>query len=222
MRGDRAIAEPTVFIVDDDEAVRGGLALVIRAAGLAVECYASAVEFLERCGPECRGCLVLDLRMPGLDGLGLQEQLAARGVTLPIIFLTGHGDVPAAVRALQGGAMDFIQKPIRGEVLLERIREGLARDARRREEAARRAEVNERLAALTPREREVMRRIVAGQANKVVAAELRISERTVELHRSRIMRKTGARSVAELVRLALSPGPQEEPEGPDPGPAPQG
>lgn len=198
--------EPTVFIVDDDEAVRDALRLLVESAELRAEAYPSAQAFLDACPPGRPGCLVVDIRMPGLSGLELQEQLRARNIALPVIVLTGHGDVAAAVRALKGGAIDFLEKPYDSEVLLERIRQAVQRDATARHAAHSQAAVAERLTRLTPRERQVLEMIVAGKANKVVAIELGISERTVELHRARIMRKMKARSLPELTRMVIQSG----------------
>jgi len=195
------VDEPTVHVVDDDLAVRSALALLLRAEGLAVRAYADAASFLAGCDPSAPGCVVADLDMPGMSGLELQERLLERGSPLPVIILTGHGDVPAAVRALKRGAVDFVEKPYDPGALIATIREALERDRRRRASAAEAARVAARAAALTPREREVMERVAAGAASKVIAAELAISERTVELHRARMMRKMGARSLAELVRM---------------------
>jgi len=193
----------TVFVVDDDEAVRDSLELLVATTGLAVETFASAREFLDAYDPERAGCLVTDIRMPGMSGLELQEHLVALGASIPVIVLTGHGDVPAAVRALKAGAVDFVEKPFKPQALLDLINQAIARDRETREAMAREGAIAERLASLTPREREVMELVVAGKANKVIAVELDISERTVELHRGRIMKKMKARSLAELMRLVL-------------------
>lgn len=195
--------ESIVYVVDDDDAVREGLELVIAGAGLRVETYGAAEEFLERYPAHQPGCLVLDIEMPGISGLELQERLTAEGITLPIIILTGHGDVPGAVRALKKGAVDFLEKPFRSEALLGRIRQALERDAEIRRESERRASITERLARLTPREREILDMVVTGKPNKVIGIELGISERTVELHRSRIMKKMEARTLPDLMRLTL-------------------
>lgn len=193
----------TVFIVDDDEGVRTSLTILLESTGLRAEAYPSAPEFLARYQADQPGCLVLDVRMPGMDGMALQRELAARQALIPVIFVTGHGDVPLAVEAMKNGAFDFLQKPFRHEDLLERVRRGLAADTEARADAARRDDVQRRYATLTPREREVMAMIVDGRANKVIAIDLALSERTVEIHRSRVMEKMGTRSVAHLVRLAL-------------------
>lgn len=199
------MVQPTVFVVDDDEAVRDALRLLLESAELEAETYPCAQAFLDAYDPERTGCLVLDLRMPGLSGLELQERLRENNIALPVIMLTGHGDVPAAVRALKGGAVDFLEKPYDSEVLLSRIRQAIDRDRQMREQSHRQAAVAERLEHLTPREREVLDMIAAGKANKVIAFELDISERTVELHRARIMRKMGARSLPQLMRMLLYP-----------------
>lgn len=196
---------PTVFIVDDDSAVREGLSRLVSSAGYPVECFESAAAFLETWRDGRPGCLVTDIRMPGMSGLELQERMRAEGSSIPTIVLTGFGDVPGAVRALKGGALDFLQKPFEPDVLLVRIAEALREDARTREASAQAAEIRSRLTKLTPREREVMAHVIDGKANKVIALELGISERTVELHRGRVMRKVGARSVAQLIRQVQPP-----------------
>jgi FixJ family two-component response regulator len=193
-----------VHVVDDDAAVRKALSLLMRSAGLQTTTYASAEEFLARYAPGAPGCIVLDIRMPGMSGLELQQTLAARRCATPIIMLTGHGSVPMAVRAMKAGAVDFLEKPFQAGSLLALVEKSLQRDARMRREQTRRAEVAQRLARLTPREREVMAHLVLGKMNKAIAADLGISTRTVEIHRARIMRKLGVRSLAALMRLALS------------------
>lgn len=193
----------TVFVVNDNPAVRDSLIWLLETVGLPVESFASAQAFLEHYQPERPGCLLLDIRMPGMSGLELQQQLAARQASLPILFITGHGDVPTAVRALQGGAVDFILKPFNNQALLDRVQRALADDARRRERMAYRAEIAARLDSLTPRELEVMRRVVDGKANKVIGLELGISEKTVEVHRSNAMQKMQARTLADLIRFNL-------------------
>lgn len=192
---------PTVFVVDDDAAVRQSLVLLIRSMALPVAAFESAQDFLARGDPGHPGCLVLDIRMPGMSGLELQDELARCAFSLPIIFITGHGDVAMAVRAMKNGAVDFIEKPFSDQVLLERINRALEEDRTRRQVREDRAEIVRRVETLSPREREVMERIVAGQANKVVAIELGLSERTIEIHRAKVMTKTGARSLAELVTM---------------------
>jgi FixJ family two-component response regulator len=191
----------TVFVVDDDVAVRQSLSLLIRSMGLSVESFESAQAFLSSCDPERSGCLVLDIRMPGMSGLEMQEELHRRSIDLPVIFITGHGDVAMAVRAMKLGAVDFIEKPFNDQQLLDRINQALEVDRAARAARAEKATLASRIELLSPREREVMDRIVAGQANKVIAIELGLSERTVEIHRAKVMTKTGARSLAELVTM---------------------
>ena len=197
-----AQSQPTVFVVDDDEGVRESLRWLVCSVGMAVEAYGSAQEFLEAVDADAAGCLVLDVRMPGMSGLDLQQELAARQVGLPIIMITGHGDVPTAVRALTGGALDFIEKPFSRQLLLDRIRRAVVLDANARRAQAERADVAARMAALTPREREVLEMVVAGRTNKVMAMTLGICEKTIEVHRAHVMRKMRVQSLAELVRLA--------------------
>ncbi|MGR8919523.1 MAG: response regulator transcription factor [Gammaproteobacteria bacterium] len=191
----------TVFVVDDDAAVRESLALLIGSMALPVELFESAQDFLARCDVTRPGCLVLDIRMPGMSGLELQHELVERGIALPVIFITGHGDIAMAVRAMKSGAVDFIEKPFNDQQLLERVNQALELDRVNRASRSEIERISARIELLTPREREVMERIVAGQANKVVAIELGLSERTVEIHRSKVMAKTGARSLAELVSM---------------------
>ncbi len=195
---------PTVFIVDDDAAIRFAMQALMESVNLTHEIFASADEFLEKTTEQRPGCLVLDIRMPGLGGLELQEELIKRGNTLPIIFITGHGDVPMAVEAMQKGAVDFIQKPFRDQELLDRIREALATDEERREAQQHHAEVAGRLDRLTNREREVFDLVVTGKPNKVIAYELGVSQRTVEIHRARVMEKMQARSLADLVKMHMT------------------
>jgi RNA polymerase sigma factor (sigma-70 family) len=196
--------QPTVFIVDDDPAIRFAMQALMDSVNIEHEIYASADEFLQGVDDHRAGCLVLDIRMPGLGGLELQDELIKRGSTLPIIFITGHGDVPMAVDAMQKGAVDFIQKPFRDQDLLDRIREALKTDQERREEQKKHAEVAERLARLTNREREVFDLVVTGKPNKVIAYELGVSQRTVEIHRARVMEKMQARSLADLVKMHMT------------------
>ncbi len=194
----------TVYVVEDDEAVRDSLSLLLQSEGLAVVAYDRATRFLEDWSEDLRGCIVLDIRMPEMDGMELQKALNERHSVLPIIFVTGHGDVPLAVDAMQQGADDFIEKPYREDQLLEKIRAALARDAEQREVMAKKQLIVDRMESLTPREKEIMERMVAGQANKVIAIELDISQRTVEIHRSRVMHKMGTHSLAQLVRMIMS------------------
>jgi FixJ family two-component response regulator len=194
--------DAVVYVVDDDEAVRDSLSLLLKSVGYQARPYAAAMDFLEDYDAEQHGCLVADIRMPGMSGLDLQAALIKDDSELPIIFITGHGDVPMAVDAMKAGALDFIQKPFRDQDLLDRINQALVADSERRESGHERTVVRARLAALTPREREVMDRVVKGQANKVIALDLGVSQRTVEIHRARVMQKMHARSLAELVTLA--------------------
>ena len=190
-----------VYVVDDDEAVRDSLKLLLESVDLTCKTYASAAEFLADHDPGQHSCLVADIRMPGMSGLDLQEELNRRSSTIPILFITGHGDVPMAVDAMKSGALDFIQKPFRDQDLLDRIHQALESDEERRESNREIAEIRSRVARLTGREDEVMQRVVQGQANKVIALDLGVSQRTVEIHRARVMQKMGARSLAELVRM---------------------
>jgi len=194
-------ANTCVHVIDDDEAVRSSLRLLLETEGLKVADYASADAFLMNYASSEPGCIVSDIQMPGLSGLELQETLGTRGIHLPIIMLTGHADVPSAVRSLKAGAVDFIEKPFAPQRLLDQVRAALAMDTQRHEELAQRARLEALLAVLTPREREVLDCVAVGHSNKVVAIDLGISERTVELHRGRGMKKLKVRTVADLVRL---------------------
>ncbi len=198
--------EPTVFIVDDDEAIRRAVGMLLQSVGLKAESYASAEGFLHDYDPSKPGCLVLDVRMPVVSGLALQETLIAQGVDIPIIFLTGHGDVPTSVRAMKAHAMDFIQKPINDQDLLDKIYEAIEQDAETRRQKANTADITTHIASLTPREQEIMRMIVDGKPSKVIAIELNISEKTVQTHRTRIMKKVGAKSLAALIKMVLKVG----------------
>ena len=195
-------ANATVFVVDDDAAMRDSLKDLIRSVGLRVELYASAQDFLRSEHPDVPGCLVLDVRMPGLSGLDLQRRLTEAGVSMPIIFISGHGDVPMTVRALKAGALEFLTKPFRDQDLLDAIQQALDRDCQARDERAATEAVHRRFVSLTPREREVMAKVVAGLLNKEIAAEFRTSETTVKTHRRQVMEKMGANSLPELVRMA--------------------
>jgi two-component system response regulator FixJ len=194
---------PTIFVVDDDEGVRNSLRFLLKSVGLDTRALASASEFLDIYQPAQPGCLVLDVRMPGMSGLELQQQLNLRGAVIPVIFITGHGDIPIAVEAMQQGAFDFLQKPFRDQDLIDRIQRALGRDARNRAALAQHAKIRERLESLTPREREVLALMARGKPNKVMAAELGVSQRTVEIHRARVMEKSGAASLAQLVRMVM-------------------
>ena len=194
---------PTVFLVDDDEAVRDSLGLLMKSVALNSQPYPSADAFLAEFDPDCPGCLVLDIRMPGMSGMELQQKLIEMRAILPIIFITGHGDIPMAVEAMQRGAVDFIPKPFRDHELLDRINKALADDQENRSTLLEREEVEERIKKLTPREKEVLDLVVQGKANKVMAGDLDVSQRTVEIHRSRVMEKMQARSLAQLVRMVM-------------------
>ena len=207
-RGSRAVRPtqppaPLVLVVDDDEAVRGSLKLLLKSAGLAARAYASATEFLAAHDDDQPGCLVLDIRMPGMSGLELQDELNRRGAIIPVIFVTGHGDVPMAVEAMRRGAMDFLQKPFRDEDLIDRINKALARDRDNRAQLEAHDAIRTRLSRLTPREMQVLRLLTLGKSNKQMAGDLGVSQRTVEIHRAHLMRKTEATSVAQLVRMVL-------------------
>ena len=195
--------EPVVFVVDDDAAIRRSLRFLIESVGLNVETYQTAEQFLDAYDPSRPGCLILDVRMPGMSGLHLQEELMARQADLPIIIVTGYAEVPMAVRALKTGAVDFIEKPFSDQLLLERVREAIESERARRAERAERDAVTERLACLTTREREVLEGVIAGKPNKVIAAELGLGTKTVEAHRAKVMKKLKVQSLADLVRLAI-------------------
>jgi FixJ family two-component response regulator len=199
---------PVVFIVDDDEAVRGSLRLLLKSVGLVPAPLASAREFLHKYDPAQPGCLVLDVRMPEMSGLELQEQLNRLGAVIPVIFITGHGDVPMAVEAMQAGAFDFLPKPFRDQDLIDRIQRALEKDRANRTVLEERAMIRQRLESLTPREREVLDMVASGKANKVMASDLGVSQRTVEIHRARVMEKMGASSLAQLVRMIMDLDPK--------------
>jgi two-component system, LuxR family, response regulator FixJ len=194
----------TIYVVDDDDGMRRALTLLLSTVGFNTQSYAKPSEFLANLKPEEPGCLVLDIRMPEMSGLELQQQLNRSGCMLPVIFITGHGDVPMAVQAMKAGAFEFIQKPFRDQDLLDQINHALRHDAESRQNLARRTEVQRRIETLTPRERQVMDLVVEGGANKVIAIDLGLSERTVEIHRAKVMEKMGARSVAHLVKLHMT------------------
>jgi two-component system response regulator FixJ len=197
-------AVPVIYVVDDDDGMRRALDTLLCTVGYKTAVYSKPTDFLANFKTDAPGCLVLDIRMPDMSGLEVQQQLNRMGSMMPVIFITGHGDVPMAVQAMKEGAFEFIQKPFRDQDLLDRINHALKQDADNRSTVARRAEVLHRLETLTPRERQVMEMVVDGAANKVIAIDLILSERTVEIHRAKVMEKMGARSVAHLVKLQLT------------------
>lgn len=198
-----------VYVVDDDLAMVESLSWIIESVGLKVKTYTRAQEFLEDYNPEQHGCILLDVRMPGMSGPELQIKLNEQGATLPIIFISGHGDVPLAVRVMKAGATDFLTKPFNDQILLESINRALRVDKTNREKQQENAQAEAKFALLSPREVQVLQGIVAGKQNKVVSAELKISLKTVEAHRASVMKKMGVKSVPELVRLVLTNGVQE-------------
>jgi FixJ family two-component response regulator len=195
-------ADAIVFVVDDDESVRQSLKNLIGSVGLKVQAFASAQEFLRSKLTDVPGCLVLDVRLPGLSGLDLQKRMVEAGMEMPIIFITGHGDIPMTVRAIKAGAVEFLTKPFRDQDLLDAIQQALERDRVAREQRGKIEELRSRFDSLTPREREVMGLVVAGLLNKQIAGELGTSETTIKIHRHQVMEKMGAGSLAELVRMA--------------------
>ena len=197
---------PTVFVVDDDAGMRRGLEFLLKHAGLAVRGFASAREFLDYYQPDMRGCMLLDVRMPEISGLDLQEHLRKNGTKLPVVIVTAYGSIPMAVRAIQQGAVDFIEKPFDGAQLLDRVHRALAHEAQVHLDSQRISQMQERYNLLTPREREVMRLVVSGLLNKQIAAELGISMKTVENHRACVMDKMKAESLAELVKMSMALG----------------
>jgi len=199
-------SQPVVHVVDDDPAVRRSLECLVTSDGLAVETHSSAREFLDTYNPAQPGCLVLDIRMPGMSGLDLQDELQARGITVPIVVITAYGKVSMASRAMRAGAVDFIEKPFSSQILLERIHEALDRDAKARALMDQQGRLGDRLGALTERERLVMALVVEGKPSKAIAAKLGISPKTVAIHRAHIMSKTNAESVPQLVQWALATG----------------
>ncbi len=194
---------PTAYVVDDDESIRTLWRWLMESNGIAVRTFATAAEFIESYRNGDAGCLVLDLKLPGMSGLELQEYLKGRDIEIPIVFVTGHGDVPAAVSAIKGGAIDFIQKPFGHREVLSIIEKAFQRDAEIRERRTRRLRITGRLATLTEREQEVLRRVIEGKPNKIIAADLDISMKTVEFHRAKVMEKMRVTSVAELVQFAM-------------------
>jgi FixJ family two-component response regulator len=194
--------EPIVFVIDDDRMIREGLQSLIKSVGLRVETFASAQDFLVAKRPDAPACLILDVRMPGLNGLDLQRKLSEADVRVPIIFITGHGDIPMSVRAMKEGAQEFLTKPVRGQDLLDAVQKAIAGDRGLRKERAELSEIRARFESLTPREKEVLDLVVAGLLNKQIADELGTSELTIKTHRAHVMEKTQADSLAHLVRMA--------------------
>ena len=197
------MTDQRVYIVDDDEAMRDSLAWLLESQGFAVTACPSAEDFLAACRDDMTGCIVLDVRMPGMSGLEMYEKLNARHCTLPVIFITGHGDVQMAVRAVQAGAFDFVEKPFNDQDLLDRIQRAIAHDAGQRGKEAQRSQLKALFAGLTPREREVLDRVVEGMSNKGIANALGLSAKTVEVHRAKVMEKLHARSLSDLVKMAM-------------------
>jgi two-component system, LuxR family, response regulator FixJ len=196
--------KPTIYIVDDDDGMRRALTALMTTVGYHAVPFARPGEFLAKFDPKQPGCLVLDVRMPEMSGLEVQQQLNRTGALVPVILITGHGDIPMAVQAMKDGAFDFLQKPFRDQELLDRINAALKQDAENRAVVELHADLKARAESLTPREREVMAMVVDGRANKVIAIDLGLSERTVEIHRANVMEKMGARSVAHLVKMHLT------------------
>jgi FixJ family two-component response regulator len=199
-------SEPTVFLVDDEPSVLKAIARLLRSSGFNVQAFRSPEEFLSDYDPNTSGCLVLDVAMPGLNGLDLQELLSSKAIDLPIIFLSARGDIPMSVQAMKRGAVDFLEKPANDEELLKAIEAGINRDAASRQERVDRLAILQRLATLTPREKEVLAHIISGKPNKQVAADLGIVEKTIKVHRARVMTKMDAQSLADLVRIAERAG----------------
>lgn len=195
---------PVIYVVDDDDSMREALTLLLRTVGYTTASFTRPGDFLAQYDPNQPGCVVLDVRMPQMSGLEVQQQLNRTGSLLPVILMTGHGDIPMAVQAMKDGAFDFLQKPFRDQDLIDRINAALKQDTENREMVQRHADLRRRADSLTPREREVMAAVVDGKANKVIAIDLGLSERTVEIHRANVMEKMGARSVAHLVKMDLT------------------
>lgn len=195
--------KPLIYIVDDDDGMRRALSVLMTTVGYPAVAFARPSEFLAKYDPEQRGCVVLDVRMPEMSGLEVQQHLNKSGAMLPVILITGHGDIPMAVQAMKDGAFDFLQKPFRDQELLDRINGAIKLDAENRASVEKHADLKRRAESLTPREREVMALVVDGRANKVIAIDLGLSERTVEIHRANVMEKMGARSIAHLVKMHL-------------------
>jgi RNA polymerase sigma factor (sigma-70 family) len=194
--------QPVVFVIDDDASVRDAVTDLLRSVGLEVKSFGSTQEFLQSSRPDAPGCIVLDIRLPGPSGLEFQRSLGKSDIQLPIIFISGHGDIPMSVRAMKSGAIEFLTKPLPEQELLDAVQTGIERDRARRQEAKIAAELQERFDSLTPREREVLELVITGRRNKQIAAQAEMSEMTVKVHRSQIMRKMRAKSLIDLVRMA--------------------
>jgi two-component system response regulator FixJ len=207
------VADPLVHVIDDDQGVRDSLAFLLDCAGLAVRTHASADDFLSADPPLENACIVTDVRMPGMNGLELLQHLRASGCSAPVIVMTGHADVPMAIQAMKAGVADFLEKPFGDDAILEAISAALARSADRRQAEAEQAAARARIAGLSPRERDVLNGLVEGRANKVIASDLDISPRTVEVYRANVMTKMGARSLSELVRMVVTGGGPEPASG---------
>jgi len=210
MSGKLAEASPVVFVVDDDVSIRESLSDLLLSIGLRVETFASAAEFLQSKLPDAAGCLVLDVRLPGLSGLDFQAELASAGIRIPIVFMTGHGDIPMTVRAMKAGAVEFMTKPFREQDMLDAIQAALEKDRARREQDSKVSDLRNLFDSLTNREQEVIGLVTAGLMNKQIAAEIGVSEITVKVHRSNVMRKMRAKSLADLVRMADALGIRRE------------
>jgi two-component system response regulator FixJ len=196
--------KPIVYIVDDDKAIREALQSLLEDAGFTVQAFADGPSFLAACGNDCAGCVVLDLSMPGMNGHEVQNALKERGVHIPLVFLSGQGHIPSAVKAVQGGAVDFLEKPVQGNALLDRVREAMTLDKERRQAQETIRDARRRHARLSPREREVMTLVIAGLSSKEIGQDLGLSPRTVEQHRAHIMYKMGVANITELVNMAAN------------------
>jgi FixJ family two-component response regulator len=197
-----SIEQPIVFVVDDDASVREGVEDLLQSVGLSVMCFGSAQEFLQGPRPDAPGCIVLDVRLPGTSGLGFQKVLIEAGIRLPVIFISGHGDIPMAVMAMKSGAIEFLTKPLREQALLDAVNAGIEGDRLRRRGLKQVSELKQRFELLTPREREVLALVVTGRPNKQIAAQLELSEMTIKVHRNQINKKMRASSIVDLVRMA--------------------
>tara|TARA_R110000787_G_scaffold220068_1_gene328806 strand:+ start:33029 stop:33682 length:654 start_codon:yes stop_codon:yes gene_type:complete len=201
--------EQTVFVVDDDADVLDAMSLLLQSAGLTIQTFSSPKNFLAACSPDMRGCLILDIRMPDIDGLELQQHINDKNITLPLIFITGHGDVPSAVQAMKSGALEFLQKPFGGQTLLDAVYRAMELNEQRYQADVHNQIIRDRIASLTKRELEIMRRMVTGDMSKTIASDLHISPRTVEIHRSKVMGKMQAQTLAQLVQMVLQVDPEQ-------------